>query len=115
MYNGNGKTLVMQHGTLIDGSGRPATTNEAIVIEGNRIRSVGRLPEDVRLEDQDHVQVIDATEHWIMPGLIDGHCHLSFGFPQMAKVLPCCVLPFLVSVWYPQALSHTPSRERGNA
>jgi len=21
--------------------------------------------------------------------------------------LPCCVLPFLVSVWYPQALSHT--------
>ena len=86
MYNGNGKTLVMQHGTLIDGSGRPATTNEAIVIEGNRIRSVGRLPEDVRLEDQDHVQVIDATEHWIMPGLIDGHCHLSFGFPQMAAV-----------------------------
>src|SRR2546426_6530127 len=86
MYNGNGKTLVMQHGTLIDGSGRPATTNEAIVIEGNRIRSVGRLPEDVRLEDQDQVQVIDATEHWIMPGLIDGHCHLSFGFPQMAAV-----------------------------
>src|SRR6266487_2402660 len=77
MYNGNGKTLVIQHGTLIDGSGRPATTNEAMVIEGNRIRSVGRLPEDVRLEDQDQVQVIDATEHWIMPGLIDGHCHLT--------------------------------------
>jgi len=31
------------------------------------------------------------------------------------EILPCCVLPFLVSVWYPQALSHTPSRERGNA
>src|SRR5207248_1374669 len=86
MHSRNGKTLVIQHGTLIDGSGRPATTNEAIVIEGNRIRSVGRLPEDIRLEDQDHVQVIDATEHWIMPGLIDGHCHLSFGFPQMAAV-----------------------------
>src|SRR5215467_14123648 len=80
------KTLVIQHGTLIDGSGRPAVANEAIVVEGNRIRSVGRLPEDVRLEDQDHVQVIDAAEHWIMPGLIDGHGHLSFGFPQMAKV-----------------------------
>jgi hypothetical protein len=37
---------------------------------------------------------------------------------QLARffyLLPCCVLPFLVSVWYPQALSHTPSRERGNA
>ncbi|HEY5868836.1 MAG TPA: hypothetical protein VI542_25300, partial [Candidatus Tectomicrobia bacterium] len=72
MSSRNGKTLVIQHGTLIDGSGRPATVNEAIVIEGNRIRSVGRLPADVRIEDQDHVQVIDATEHWIMPGLIDG-------------------------------------------
>ena len=30
-------------------------------------------------------------------------------------LLPCCVLPFVVSVCYPQALSHTPSRERGNA
>jgi len=86
MNSRNGKTLVIQHGTLIDGSGRPATVNEAIVIEGNRIRNVGRLPADVRIEDQDHVQVIDATEQWIMPGLIDGHCHLSFGFPQVANV-----------------------------
>src|SRR5262245_25575398 len=86
MHSHNGKTLVIQHGTLIDGSGRPATANEAIVIEGNRIRSVGRLPADVRIDDQDHVQVIDATDQWIMPGLIDGHCHLSFGFPQMAAI-----------------------------
>ena len=80
------KTLVIRHGTLIDGSGRPAVANEAIVIEGNRIRSTGRLPEDVRIEDQDRVQVIDATGQWIMPGLIDGHCHLSFGLPQMSAV-----------------------------
>ena len=86
MNSRNGKTLVIQHGTLIDGSGRPATVNDSIVIEGNRIRSVGRLPADVRIEDQDHVQVIDATDQWIMPGLIDGHCHLSFGFPQMANL-----------------------------
>jgi imidazolonepropionase-like amidohydrolase len=86
MFSRNGKTLVIQHGTLIDGSGHPATVNESIVIEGNRIRSVGRLPADVQIEDPDHVQVIDATEQWIMPGLIDGHCHLSFGFPQMANV-----------------------------
>ena len=76
-------TLVIRHGTLIDGAGRPAVANDALVVEGKRIRSIGRLPEDVRLDDQDAVRVIDATGQWIMPGLIDGHCHLSFGFPQM--------------------------------
>ena len=82
----NATTLVIRHGTLIDGSGRPAVANEAMVVEGNRIRTIGRLPEDVRIEDQDAVHVIDATGQWIMPGLIDGHCHLSFGFPQMGPV-----------------------------
>ena len=77
-------TLVVLNGTLIDGSGAPPTPNEAIVIEGNRIRSVGRLPDDVRLEDHSSVEVIDASDQWILPGLIDAHCHLSFGFPQMS-------------------------------
>ena len=86
MGNNGSKTIVLVNGTLIDGSGHAATPNEALVIEGNRIRSTGRLPADVRLEDQDHVQVIDATGQWIMPGLIDGHCHLSFGFPAMPGV-----------------------------
>lgn len=76
-------TLVILNGTLIDGAGNPPTPNEAIVVQGNRIRSIGRLPEEVRLEDREHVNVIDASEQWILPGLIDGHCHLSFGFPQM--------------------------------
>jgi imidazolonepropionase-like amidohydrolase len=79
-------TLVILNGTLIDGLGNSPVPNEAIVIEGNRIRSVGRLPEDIQLEDQAHVDVIDASDQWILPGLIDCHCHLSFGFPQMAGV-----------------------------
>jgi imidazolonepropionase-like amidohydrolase len=78
------KTLVIQHGTLIDGSGNPPTFNQAIVIEGNRIASIGPLPEGIRHGEGNHTQVVDATGQWIMPGLIDGHCHLSFGFPQMS-------------------------------
>ena len=45
------QTLVIRNGTLIDGSGRAAARNESLVVEGNRIKSVGRLPADVRLED----------------------------------------------------------------
>ena len=85
--SGNGtKNLVIVNGTLIDGSGNLPTSNEAIVIEGNRIKSTGPLPNDVNLEDRDRVQVIDAAGKWIMPGLIDGHCHLSFGMPQMPDI-----------------------------
>ncbi|MGE3541519.1 MAG: amidohydrolase family protein [Candidatus Tectimicrobiota bacterium] len=86
MRRSGNKRLVIIHGTLIDGSGEPAVANEALVLEGPRIRSVGPLPPEVDLADQDTVQVIDATNHWIMPGLIDGHCHLSFGFPQIAEL-----------------------------
>src|SRR5271165_69254 len=77
------KTLVIRNGTLIDGSGKPAARNEAIVIEGNRIRSVGPLPPDVAIEDHRHVEVIDAGSQWIMPGLIDAHCHVSYGYPTI--------------------------------
>ena len=80
----NGKqALVIRNGTLIDSNGGPPVDNHAIVVEGNRITSVGPVPAGMNLEDTDKVRVIDATGQWIMPGLIDGHCHLSFGQPAM--------------------------------
>ena len=75
------KTLVVRNGNLIDGSGAPTARNDAIVIEGNRIKSVGALPPDIQLEDRKTVEVIDAAGQWIMPGLIDAHCHMSYGYP----------------------------------
>ena len=81
MSNPESKTLVILNGTLIDGSGAPATGNTAVVIQDNRISSVGELPGGINLQDTASYDVIDATGHWIMPGLIDGHCHLSFGMP----------------------------------
>jgi imidazolonepropionase-like amidohydrolase len=77
-------TIIIEQGTLIDGSGNTPIPNQAIVIEGNRITSIGPLPENIRHGDRHHTQRIDAAGQWIMPGLIDGHCHLSFGFPQMS-------------------------------
>jgi N-acyl-D-aspartate/D-glutamate deacylase len=46
MTTASHKTLVVRNGTLIDGSGKAAARNDAVVIEGNRIRSVGALPAD---------------------------------------------------------------------
>jgi imidazolonepropionase-like amidohydrolase len=83
MSGNDKKTIVISNGTLIDGTGNSPTRNEAIVIQGNRIKSTGRLPGDLRLEDRDNVEVINATGQWIMPGLIDAHTHLSYGNPRV--------------------------------
>ena len=77
-----GNTLVIRNGTLIDGAGGPPQKNDALVIEDNRIKSVGALPPDLQLADE-RVEVIDAAGQWIMPGLIDAHVHLSYGYPKL--------------------------------
>ena len=77
MPDGAKQPIVIQNGTLIDGSGKAPTPNEAVVIEGPRIRCVGRIPEDIRNADPDNVEFIDANGQWILPGLIDAHTHMS--------------------------------------
>ena len=64
--------LLIENGTLIDGTGAAPVENVTIVVDGNRIAGVGAaLP--ARPSDT----VIDATGKYILPGLIDAHCHLS--------------------------------------
>ena len=76
-------TMIIRNGTLIDGTGQPAAQNDTVVVQGNRILSVGAVPPQIDVEDRENVETIDATDKWIMPGLIEGHCHLSFGQPAM--------------------------------
>jgi len=65
--------LVIVGGTLIDGSGKPPLEDAVIVIEGPRIRSVGRRSETAIPKGG---RIIDVKGKTILPGLIDGHCHL---------------------------------------
>ncbi len=59
--------------TLIDGTGRPPLANAAIIMQGGRFVAVGirggvSIPEGA--------EVIDVAGKTVLPGLIDGHCHL---------------------------------------
>src|SRR3954464_7985462 len=65
-------SLIIRNGTLIDGRSEAAARNTSIVVQGNKIVSVG--PEGEAPRD---AQLIDAKGKFIMPGLIDGHVHLS--------------------------------------
>jgi imidazolonepropionase-like amidohydrolase len=59
IWNGNGSSL-------LDGD---------VLIEGNRIRVVSRVPGQL---SQAGCQIIDAKGMTLMPGLVEGHAHLSF-------------------------------------
>jgi len=68
--------LLIKNGTLIDGSECDPAKNTLIVIEGNRITQVDATDGSMRPPSADD-KVIDATGKFILPGLIDAHCHIS--------------------------------------
>lgn len=71
--------LLIENGNLIDGTGAPVKPATSVLVEGNSIVAVGAdanrkaVPRDARL------RVVDATGKWVMPGLIDVHCHMTYG------------------------------------
>ena len=69
---GSSRSIVIQGGTLIDGTGRGAIADSVIVIRNGRFAAVGRRGDVAMPQD---AEVIDARGKTLLPGLIDGHCH----------------------------------------
>ena len=57
-----------------DASGEPAFAGD-VLIEGNRIRAVSRTPGQL---GRTGCEVIDGSGKTLMPGMTEGHAHLSF-------------------------------------
>ncbi len=68
------RTLVLDGGTLIDGTGRPPVADAVVVVEGTRITAVGTRG---RVAYPANATVIPLNGRTILPGLIDGHVHLQ--------------------------------------
>jgi hypothetical protein len=68
------KPLVLDGGTLINGTGSDPIGDSVIIIEGNRITYAGvREPAPIPPD----ATVVDVRGKWIIPGLIDMHVDLS--------------------------------------
>jgi imidazolonepropionase-like amidohydrolase len=65
--------LVLEGGTLIDGTGRSPVADAVVVVEGGRIKAVGVRGQ---VSYPANVNVIRLDGRTILPGLIDGHVHL---------------------------------------
>ena len=64
--------------TVWDGINDAAYDGE-VLVEGNRIKTVARGSNQISGENA--AQVIDGRGRFLMPGLVEGHCHLSFVGP----------------------------------
>jgi imidazolonepropionase-like amidohydrolase len=60
--------------TLIDGTGRAPVPDAVVLIQGDRIRAVGKRGA-IRIPH--HAELISARGKFLLPGLIDCHCHLE--------------------------------------
>lgn len=90
---GVAQPIVLTNGTIVDSSYDPPVFRASIVIEGERIQFVGELDQ---YDFPDDAKVIDVTDKYVIPGLIDTHNHLEFG-DQNSPWEPDVVLEFLSS------------------
>lgn len=96
MAAGDTKRLVIRNGTLIDGSGKPPAAVAAIVVEGNRIREL--IAAGAKFAPRPEDTVIDATGKFVMPGMIDGHVHISSHQGALPGVRYCST-PEYAALW----------------
>jgi imidazolonepropionase-like amidohydrolase len=66
------QTVAIRAGNLIDPASGSVSKNQVILVENGKITRVGggtAIPKDA--------QVVDLSNEWVMPGLIDAHTHLT--------------------------------------
>ncbi len=81
------KTVAVRAGHLLDVKTGKTLANQIILIQGDKIASVGS---DVRIPAG--AQVVDLSNATVLPGLIDAHTHITmttnFGYSRLAISVP---------------------------
>lgn len=67
--------VIFRNAMVWDGSGAESFPAD-VLVEGNRIRTIARTPGQLNAEG---ATVIDCHGRTLMPGLVEGHAHISFG------------------------------------
>lgn len=60
---------------LIDGTGAPAAAGMGLLLEGERIGDI--KPVSAYRDLSSDIEIIDLSNSWVMPGIVNAHTHLS--------------------------------------
>src|SRR5262249_36300729 len=66
------KTVAIKCGRLIDGDGGAPVENAVVIVEGDRIKTIG-----TSVAIPPGAEVVDLSKSTVLPGLIDFHTHLT--------------------------------------
>jgi imidazolonepropionase-like amidohydrolase len=71
-------TVVLRHVRVIDGTGAPAREDQALVLAGGKISSMGG---DATTAVPDGATVLDLTGYSVLPGIVGMHEHMYYPTP----------------------------------
>ena len=65
--------LLIKDGKLFTMTGDKYSTGSILIDKGKIVK----IEETIELDSNKDVEIIDATNCWVMPGLIEAHCHIG--------------------------------------
>ncbi|MCB0278112.1 MAG: amidohydrolase family protein [Calditrichaeota bacterium] len=84
------QVIAIKAGFIVDPATATIKQNQIILIEQQKIKTIGSSIDLTQAQ-----QVIDLSNSYVMPGLMDAHAHLSFGIPPYYKTNPDWEMYFL--------------------
>ncbi len=73
--------VLLSGGTVIDGTGAAPRADTDVLFEVDRIVAVGQAARAAAAAANADITTVDVSGLTVMPGLIDAHCHITFGEP----------------------------------
>jgi imidazolonepropionase-like amidohydrolase len=71
--------MLVTGGSVIDGTSTSAVDGASVLIRDDRVYAVGRDVDLSVVPRGEPVERLDATGKTVMPGLVDAHCHMTYG------------------------------------
>ena len=100
--------VVLEGATLITGAGGGPVEHSVVILEGERIKRIGRLGSFRYPAD---AEVMDLRDRWLVPGFVEMHSHIP-GPPDQEQILRTYLAFGVTTLMNPMAVPETGTEPR---